>query len=283
MPMTANDGVRIRWEERGAGEPVLLIQGLGYTLEMWHRVAPVLAAEFRVLMFDNRGVGGSDAPPGPYAYPDMARDAIAVLDAAGVERAHVYGISMGGAIAQQLVIDAPERVRSLVLGATYCGGPSFHLAEPEVYEALEARGRGTTPDQGARLILPYIYDRATPRERVEEDVAIRVRHYPSLQGYLGQAAAALGWDATPGLGSIGVPTLVIRPESDRLVNPENSREVAARIPGARLVSLPGASHLYPSDRPAESNALVLEFLREATAREVAARGPAGRDAEAAAR
>jgi pimeloyl-ACP methyl ester carboxylesterase len=268
MPFADNGGVRIRWETRGEGEPVLLVQGLGYTLEMWHRVAPVIAdAGFRVVSFDNRGVGRSDVPPGPYAYADMAADAVAVLDAAGIESAHVYGVSMGGAISQQLAIDAPERVRSLVLGATYCGGPAFHPAEPEVYEALAARGRGLSPAEGVRLVLPYIYDRSTPLERIEEDLAIRLRHYPRIEGYLAQLAAGADWDATPGLPGIAVPTLVIRPESDRLVNPENSREVAARIPGARLVALAGASHLFPSDRPEEANALVLGFLREVAARE----------------
>ena len=259
MPLAANDGVRIRWESSGSGEPVLLIPGLGYPLEMWHRVAPALAERYRVITFDNRGAGRSDVPPGPYRYADMAADAVAVLDAAGVDVAHVHGTSMGGAIAQQLVHDHPGRVGSLILSATWCGGETFHPAEPEVYEILVRRA-SLPPEEGIRVMLPYIYDPATPPERIEEDLVIRLAHYPSKEGYLAQNAAASGWDSRAWLGDVRVPVLVLHGESDRLVNPANAGEIASRIPGARLVMLAGASHLFMSDRPEEANRIVLEFL-----------------------
>jgi pimeloyl-ACP methyl ester carboxylesterase len=96
VPVTSNGTVRLHWEESGAGEPVLLVHGLGYTLDMWHRTVPVLEPRRRVIRLDNRGVGGSDVPDGPYRIADMADDAVAVLDAAGVERADVAGASLGG-------------------------------------------------------------------------------------------------------------------------------------------------------------------------------------------
>jgi 3-oxoadipate enol-lactonase len=122
MPYVTNNGVRIWWEEMGRGEPVLAIMGLSFPLEMWHRTAPQLARKFRVILFDNRGVGRSDSPRGPYFIPRMAADARAVLDAAGVDSACVMGASMGGMIAQEFALRNPERVRALLLGCTWCGG-----------------------------------------------------------------------------------------------------------------------------------------------------------------
>ena len=104
MPYVESSGARIYWEERGSGEPLLMIMGLGYTLEMWGRVVPQLAEHYRVIVFDNRGVGRSDVPAGPYSIAGMAADAEAVMRAAGVERAHVLGVSMGGMIAQEFTL-----------------------------------------------------------------------------------------------------------------------------------------------------------------------------------
>ena len=118
MPDALNAGTRIHWEEHGHGDPVLLIMGLGATLELWHRVTPMLSGQYRTILFDNRGAGRSDAPPGPYSIPQMADDALAVLDAAGAPTARVFGASMGGMIAQELALNHPERVRSLILGCT---------------------------------------------------------------------------------------------------------------------------------------------------------------------
>ena len=118
MPFAHRPGARIWWDQDGTGDPILLIMGHAYGADMWHRTAPELAASYRVIRFDNRGVGRSSDPPGPYSVPLMAEDALAVLDAAGVASAHVYGVSLGGAIALQLALDHPGRVRSLILGCT---------------------------------------------------------------------------------------------------------------------------------------------------------------------
>ena len=122
MPHTSRDGVSLYWEERGAGDPLLLIMGLGVTLEGWSRLAAELADRYRIILFDNRGVGRSDVPPGPYAISTLAADVAAVLDAAGIDAAHVFGVSMGGMIAQEFALAYPSRVRSLILGCTTCGG-----------------------------------------------------------------------------------------------------------------------------------------------------------------
>ena len=104
MPDALNAGTRIYWEAHGHGDPVLLIMGLGATLDLWHRVTPMLSGSYRTILFDNRGAGRSDAPPGPYSIPEMAEDALAVLDAAGATTARVFGASMGGMIAQELAL-----------------------------------------------------------------------------------------------------------------------------------------------------------------------------------
>src|SRR5437660_9670044 len=114
--------MRLYWTGVGEGEPLLLIMGLGATHEYWQRLTPVLSSRFRTILFDNRGVGLSAVPPGPYAMSEMADDAAEVLDAAGVASAHVFGISMGGMIAQELALGYQARVRSLILGCTSPGG-----------------------------------------------------------------------------------------------------------------------------------------------------------------
>jgi pimeloyl-ACP methyl ester carboxylesterase len=123
MPFVENQSAKLYWDEQGSGEPLLLIMGLSYPSYMWHRSRPVLAARYRTVALDNRGVGQSDVPPGIYSMALMASDAASVLDAAGVDTAHVFGVSMGGMIAQEFALQYPNRVRSLILGCTAAGGP----------------------------------------------------------------------------------------------------------------------------------------------------------------
>lgn len=261
MAYARNGDVRIYWEEEGSGEPLLLIMGLGYPLDMWHRVRPLLTQRFRVIMFDNRGVGRSDVPEPGYALADMASDAVAVLDAAGVGNAHVLGVSMGGYIAQNLALDHPERVSSLILGCTACGGPNAVFAEPEVLEALTTRG-SMEPAEGVRVMIPFIYDDGTPREAVEEDLEIRLRTFPTEKGYVGQLQAIMGLATWERLDQIDVPTLVVHGRNDRLVPHANGEDIARRIPNARLVSLPNASHIFFTDQPAAATAALNGFLDE---------------------
>src|SRR5689334_5069581 len=136
-----NQGARIYWDEQGQGEPLLLIMGLGYPSYLWHRTRPVLAQRYRTIALDNRGTGQSDAPPGPYPIAVMASDAAAVLDAAGVESTHIFGVSMGGMIAQEFALQYPRRVLSLVLGCTSPGGPNAVRAEKHVTDTLRAPGK----------------------------------------------------------------------------------------------------------------------------------------------
>ncbi|MGD0301890.1 MAG: alpha/beta fold hydrolase [Bryobacteraceae bacterium] len=259
MPNTQNQGVNIYWDEQGQGAPILLIMGLGYPSQMWYRTRPLLAERYRTIALDNRGVGRSDMPPGPYPILVMAEDAAAALDAAGVDSAHVYGVSMGGMIAQEFALQFPHRVRSLILGCTAAGGPTAVRAEPEVTQLLMSRGQ-MTPEQAAEAAVPFIYDSGTPRARIDEDLAARKDWLVRPEAYINQLMGILAWEAYSRLERINVPTLVIHGEADRLVPPANGKLIAARIPGAKLVLIPNAGHIFSTDQPDAAHRPVLEFL-----------------------
>lgn len=258
MSLVENQGTKIYWDEQGRGEPVLLIMGLGYPSCLWHRSRSVLAQHFRTVAFDNRGVGLSDVPPGPYSIATMASDAAAVLDAADVSSAHIFGISMGGMVAQEFALQYPARTRSLILGCTSPGGPLALRAERKVADILMARGM--TLEQAREAMLPYIYDAATPQEKIGEDTSLRRRWLPSLEGYMAQLQGILAWEGYSRIAQIAAPTLVIHGKYDALVPPSNGELIARLIPGAKLVLIEHASHLFLTDQTQIANDEILEFL-----------------------
>jgi 3-oxoadipate enol-lactonase len=258
MAFLQNQGARIYWDEQGTGDPVLLIMGLGYPSYLWHRTRPALKERYHTIALDNRGSGQSDAPPGPFSIALMASDAAAALDAAGVERAHVFGLSMGGMIAQEFALQYPARVRSLILGCTAPGGPNAVRAEKRVTEILMGIGLG--PEEHARAMRPYVYDASTPLERIEEDLAIRRKWFPKPEAYKAQLQGIYEWEAYSRLQKITTPTLVIHGETDQLVPAGNGELIAARINGAQLVKLPHASHIFTTDQPEASITAIMSFL-----------------------
>ena len=263
MPTTRRDDAELYWESTGAGAPVLLVMGLGMNATGWWRTIPVLAQRLRVIAFDNRGVGRSSRPPGPYSVPQLAGDAVAVLDAAGVDRAHVYGISLGGMIAQEIALQHPDRVDALVLGATTPGGPSAVVADDETLAFFRRRGE-MPAEEAVWASVPYNYGprtRAEHADRIGQDIAQRLR-FPIEPGpYKAQLDAGLGHDAHDRLPQIDHPTLIVHGDQDRMVSPTNAQLIAAEIPGADLMILPGAGHLYPTDEP-QADPAILRFLSE---------------------
>ena len=258
MAFLQNQGARIYWDEQGKGDPVLLIMGLGYPSYLWHRTRPTLKERYRTIALDNRGSGQSDAPPGPYSIALMASDAAAALDAAGVDRAHVFGLSMGGMIAQEFALQYPARVRSLILGCTAPGGPNAVRADKRVTEILMARDM--SPEEAARAMRPYVYDSATPLDRIEEDLAIRRKWFPRPEAYMAQLQGIFAWEAYARLERIAAPTLVIHGESDQLVPAGNSELIVSKISGSKLVMLPHASHIFTTDQPEASRQAIMDFL-----------------------
>ena len=191
----------------------------------------------------------------------MVADAAAVLDAAGIDRAHVYGVSMGGMIAQEFAIRYPQRVRSLVLGCTACGGQNSIPAAPNVLQVLMARAT-MTPEEGAEAMVPFIYDASTPRARIDEDLVIRRRTFPTAAGYLAQVQGILAWSCFDRLEQIHAPTLIVHGETDQLVPPQNALVLKQHIAGSRLAMIPHASHIFMTDQPDASQSVVLDFLSE---------------------
>ncbi len=254
------DGAKIYWTEQGSGPPVLLIMGLSFTHEMWYRVLPTLASRCRVILYDNRGVGRSTVPNGPYTMRQMARDAVAVLDAAGVQSAHVIGASMGGMIAQELALRFPSKVRSLLLACTSHGGllarwPRF------------VRPRGIRWGQDQRrerelALVPLLYSPSTPLERIHEDLDVQCGSQWCYKGFLNQFSGLLLWSSYLRLPAIRVPTLVIHGDRDRLIPPENGKTVAVRIPGAQFHVISDAGHLLTTDQPEACKRVMVDFLRQ---------------------
>src|SRR4051812_39616514 len=254
-------GPMLHYESAGDGPAVLLIMGLGLPGDAWWRTVPVLARSCRVVTFDNRGSGRSDPPAGALTIGSMAADAVAVLDALGIARAHVYGMSMGGMIAQELALRYPDRLGALVLGATSAGGALATPPDPETLAFL-ARRAAVPDEEGRWASVPYVYSERTRRSggaRIGEDFARRRSHVFHAHGYRAQLAAAAGHDAAARLGEIAAPTLVLHGAEDRMVPPRNGRALASAIAGARLLELDDAAHLYTTDEPAADEAVV-EFL-----------------------
>jgi len=249
--------MNIKWESTGEGSPLLLIQGLGYGRWGWEPIVHGLAARHRVVSFDNRGIGESDKPPGPYTAAQMAEDARQVLDEAGIERAHVLGASLGGMIAQELAVAAPERVDRLVLCCTTPGGPAT-VPMPEVTMRLFAEAPSLAPEVALRRFVENALGSEPPTELVDELFARRVANPPDPAGWQAQAAAGMGFEGVE--AEISAPTLILGGTADNVVDQRNAEVLATRIPGARVELLAGAGHLFFWEQPGESVRIINEFL-----------------------
>lgn len=262
MPVVLReDGAKIAWESDGPEDApsVLLVMGLAWPAASWYRQVPALAERYRVLRIDNRGAGlTGDVPGAPYTVETMAADCLAVLDEAGVQQAHVVGISMGGLMSQELALTAPERVRSLCLVATH-PGLTQAVVNPDAMEMLMKRGE-MTPAEAAEASIPFNYAPATTRDRIEEDWAVRFPLAATNEGYLAQVMGTSQWSGHERLPTITTPTMVLHGEVDRLVPLANGEILADRIPGAELVVVPGANHVLTTDEPEQVNKILLDWL-----------------------
>ena len=249
--------MNIKWESSGDGPPLLLIQGLGYGRWGWEPIVPGLAARHRVIRFDNRGIGESDKPEGPYTAAQMAGDALQVLDEAGIERAHVIGASLGGMIAQELAVTAPERVDKLVLCCTTPGGPDA-VPMPDVTLRLFAEAPSLAPEVALRRFVANALGNDPPAELVDELFARRVANPPDPAGWQAQAAAGMGFQGVE--AEITAPTLIVAGTADNVVDYRNADLLAARIPGSRVELLEGCGHLFFWEQPNESVRILDGFL-----------------------
>jgi pimeloyl-ACP methyl ester carboxylesterase len=250
--------VKIAWESTGEGTPLLLIQGLGYDRSGWRPIVPGLAAaQHRVISFDNRGIGESDTPDGPYTAAQMAGDALQVLDEAGIEQVHVLGASLGGMIAQELAVTAPGRLDRLVLGCTTAGG-SDAVPMPAVTLRLFAEAASLAPEEALRRFVVNALGADPPEALVEELFALRLSNPPDQAGWQAQAAAGMGFQGVE--AAITAPTLILHGTADNVVDYRNTELLAAQIPGARVELLEGCGHLFFWEQPDECVRIITEFL-----------------------
>jgi pimeloyl-ACP methyl ester carboxylesterase len=262
MPTTRANGIDIHYEAMGAGEPLLLLHGLGSRAEDWELQLPAFAPHFRVIAPDLRGHGRTTKPPGPYTVPLMTADVLGLMDALGVAAAHLVGLSMGGMIAFQMAVDRPERVLSLVIVNS---GPA--LQPKTAHDRLRVAQRLTL----ARLFGPartgrFLSRRLFPKPEQEPLRAQLVERWARNDhaAYLASMRALVGWSVRERIGKIAVPVLVIA--GDRDYTPVAAkRGYTAQIPGARLEVIEDSGHATPIDQTEKFNATVLAFLRALTA------------------
>jgi 3-oxoadipate enol-lactonase len=268
VPEAANGNVSIAWHAHGPvervrrPEPLLMIMGLAGSARAWTRLLPHVSRRHRALVFDNRGTGDSDGVRGPLTMDDLAADALAVLDAAGEDSAHVLGVSMGGMVAQHLALAHRERVRSLLLACTTPGGRSG--SPPWRLLATAALRPVLGPDRTSGLLAPALYAPATRfehPERIDFDRRVRLGDATPTATLLAQMAAVARHDVRGRLGELdGLSVTVIHGADDVLVPPARGRELAAGIPGARLVELERCGHMLTTDAEAPAAGAVLEHL-----------------------
>jgi 3-oxoadipate enol-lactonase len=256
--------IHIAWERHGVGEPLLLIHGLGYARWGWEPVLPGLAERFAVVTFDNRGIGESDAPDGPYTVAQMAADTVQVLDEAGVERAHVVGTSLGGMVAQELALSYPDRVERLVLAATTPGGPRSHPM-PQVTIDLWGQTATLEPVVALRRFVENALAPKTVAERPEIVERILTHRLATAQdpvAWAAQASAGATFDAYDRLGGLVAPTLVQHGSEDVVVDPRNAELLVGLVPDARFEAFPGTGHIYYWEQPERFVSSVTSFLED---------------------
>ncbi len=265
MPTARVGDLNLHYEVHGEGEPLLLIMGYGASSAWWYLQTAALSQEYKVIVFDNRGTGLSDKPDVPCTMQMMADDAAGLLDAIGVESAHVFGVSMGGMIAQDLALHHPRKVTSLILGCTTPGGGNAVLPEQESLGFLldhERRGN-LSIEEYAEELLPFLFSQGFidgNRDRVGAFISQAFEHVTPIHGYRRQGEAFMSFNVWDRLPEIEAPTLVMTGTADRLVPAENSRILASRIPNAELIMFEDVGHGFTGEVPDEANRAVLDFL-----------------------
>jgi 3-oxoadipate enol-lactonase len=266
MPFTKNQGVRLHWDEQGSGTPILLVMGHRYSSKMWYPAIPAFAKEHRVIWFDNRGTGESDTTP-KVTMQQLAADAWAVADAAGVDKVHIYGVSMGGVIVQEMAHQQPNRVKSLIVGCSGALTPEkprtsplvrmLYYLPPGLLQLLFRRAGGV--NQG--------YGSAAKPEAMAADQAVLNADTFTVKGVAAQAKAIADYRTTrEATAALTMPSLVIHGDEDGLVPFSYGEELAGILPDSRFVRIAGAGHNYFVVGADQANKAVLDFTRDVDAR-----------------
>jgi pimeloyl-ACP methyl ester carboxylesterase len=267
MPKIKVNDIELYYEIHGEGTPLVLISGLGYSMWQWHRMVPYLENHFQVVTFDNRGVGQSDKPAGPYTASMLAKDTVGLFDALGIDKAVVMGHSMGGFIAQAMTLEYPERVSKLILASTNFGGPHHIPVTPEAMAVLS----DVTSDPLTRFKNGLVVSTAPGwaeknPELIQKWIEWRVANPIEPLHY--QAQLAIGLALIPEsaafehrLPNVSAPTLILFGAHDKVVPPANADLLAKQITGSQIRILPDAGHFFPLEVPEEAAQIVIRFAK----------------------
>jgi 3-oxoadipate enol-lactonase len=267
MPKAKVNEININYKIEGHGEPLIMIMGFSSERCDWIFQTRAFKKYYRVITFDNRGVGKTNKPGGPYTTRMMADDTIGLMDHLAVDRAHILGVSMGGMIAQELAINHPDRVKKLILGCTYASGEIARREiaglSPELLKTLESvKPSGAGIQKAVSTLVLYAFSSNKRLLRMILPPLSRIRIIlRGSRGVMGQYEALLPHDTLDRLHIIKAPTLVITGTADRVIPPNSSELIASRIPNARLVKVENGSHAFFMEMRGRFNQEVLDFLK----------------------
>lgn len=263
MPKARVNDINIYYEVHGTGEPLVLISGLAARGESFSYQLPALAEHFQTIIFDNRGVGETDQPRQAYSLAQMADDTAGLLNALNIASAHVYGVSMGGMIAQELILKHPRRVGKLALGCTH-SGIKHCIPSPQWVRDIFRNAKGKTREQLVRECIPVNFAPHTIENNptlVETVVQRMINNKQQDYAYYLQLDAVYGFEAYDRLPEIKAPTLVLTGTEDVLIPPENSRLLVERIPDARLIEFDETGHLFFIEKANQVNQALISFFK----------------------
>jgi 3-oxoadipate enol-lactonase len=264
MPFCKCGEATLYYEVHGDGPSLLLVAGLGGGIWSWYGQVPYFKTWYRTIAFDNRGAGRSTIPPGPYQMRQFAEDTLCLLDNLGVEKAFVLGLSMGGMIAQELALLAPDRILALFLGCTHGGGLSRIPPAPHIIELL-MDNTGLSQKEIIEKNLPIFFSEACRKEKPGVIAAYCAAQLSSPEqpeyAFLAQLAAIGDFDSSERLSQIKVPTMIAAGSRDILVPPENTQILARRIPHAEVMVIQGAGHALHAECKETLNSLADGFFK----------------------
>jgi len=262
MPKVAVNGLKLYYEIEGEGEPVVLIPGFAAGGWIWFKQTAELSRNFRVIIFDPRGVAASDKPEGSQTIGLLADDVAHLLQTIGIPSAHIVGASFGGFVAQEFALKYPSMTRKLVLCCTSFGGPNHIVPSPETLMALAStKGLNSEDRMRENLLLAFTPEFVKTRSaEVDHIVHLRATNDVPEHIYLSQLQAAMNFNVESRLSEITSPTLILSGDADVIVPVQNSRNLAAKIPGAQLQIIEGGSHTFFIEQAQDFNQRISEFL-----------------------